>query len=31
VIGEALVDLATEGQTRQPIGFLSAGREALAK
>jgi len=31
VIGEALVDLATEGQTRHPIGFLSAGREALAK
>jgi sarcosine oxidase len=31
VIGEAIVDLATEGHTRQPIGFLSAGREALAK
>ncbi len=30
VIGEALVDLATEGHARHPIGFLSAGREALA-
>lgn len=30
VIGEALVDLAIDGFTRHPVGFLSAGREALA-
>jgi len=29
VIGEALVDLAVDGFTRHPVGFLSAGREAL--
>jgi glycine/D-amino acid oxidase-like deaminating enzyme len=26
VLGEALADLATEGATRLPIGFLSVGR-----
>jgi monomeric sarcosine oxidase len=31
VIGEALVDLAIEGYSRHPIGFLSAGRGALGK
>jgi sarcosine oxidase len=30
VIGEALADLATEGDTRHPIGFLSARRFAPA-
>jgi sarcosine oxidase len=29
VVGEALVDLAVDGKTRHPIGFLSAGRDAL--
>jgi sarcosine oxidase len=29
VIGEALVDLATRGQTKYPIGFLSANRDAI--
>ena len=31
VLGEALADLATEGATRLPIGFLSAGRRDWAK
>jgi sarcosine oxidase len=31
VIGQALIELATEGRSRHPIGFLSASREALIK
>jgi sarcosine oxidase len=30
VLGEALADLAVNGETELPIGFLSLGREALA-
>jgi glycine/D-amino acid oxidase-like deaminating enzyme len=30
VMGEVMADLATEGTTRHPIGFLSAERFALA-
>jgi glycine/D-amino acid oxidase-like deaminating enzyme len=29
VLGEVLADLATEGKTRLPIGFLSARRPGL--
>ncbi|MBT4864984.1 MAG: N-methyl-L-tryptophan oxidase [Planctomycetaceae bacterium] len=31
VLGEALADLAVDGKTELPIGFLSLGREALVK
>ena len=31
VIGEALAELALEGQTRHPIGLLAAGRVAAAE
>ena len=31
VVGEVLADLALEGRTRHPIGFLSASRPALAR
>ncbi len=31
VLGEALADLALQGETRLPIGFLSLGRESLRR